>query len=469
MFKMKFPSVYTILVLLTILMAVLTWLVPAGQYQLEKHEAIDSLVPIAGTYQPTQSNPQGIVDILLAPVKGFYDPKTSQARAIDVALFVLIIGGFFGVVNKTKAIESGIFHITLKLKGKEIWMIPTLMGLFALGGTTFGMAEETLPFYTLIIPVMIAAGYDTITGVAVVMIGAGIGALGSTINPFATIIASNAAQVSFTEGLTLRILLLVAGWLLCAAYVMRYASKIKKSPQSSLVFAHKEENENYFLHAQHSVSDSALTLNQKLVLVVLCVTFIVMVWGVSTSGWWMAEISALFLGATILVGLIARMKEEVICQSFINGAKELLGVAFIIALARGLVVIMDEGNITHTFLFYFEQSLSDLSPIAFINAIYAVEAFLSLLIPSSSGLAVLSMPVLAPLADFVNVPRELVVTAYQAASGLPNLVTPTSAIVMGGLALGRVSYITWLKFIAPLLVALTVLVIALLSIGVVIY
>lgn len=467
MFKMKFPSVYTILFSLIVFIAALTWLVPAGKYEMINNDALGTMVPVAGSYAVTESNPQGLVDVLLAPIKGFYDPVSNKARAIDVALFVLIIGGFFGVVNKTKSIESGIFQITQRLQGREIWMIPTLMGLFALGGTIFGMAEETLPFYTLVIPVMIAAGYDSITGVAVVMVGAGIGALGSTINPFATIVASNAAQVSFTEGLELRILILILGWLLAVIYVMRYARKIKRSPELSLVANHREENKNHFLHSKNNVTDSELSRKQKLVLIVLCLTFAIMVWGVSANGWWMAEISALFLGATLVVGIIARMGEDVITNSFIDGARELLGVAFIITLARGLVVVMDEGNITHTFLFYFEQLLSDLSPVAFINAIYGVEAFLSLLIPSSSGLAVLSMPVLAPLADFANVPRELVVTAYQSASGLPNLITPTSAIVMGGLALGRVSYITWLKFITPLIVALTLLVMSLLSLGVI--
>lgn len=466
-FKFKLPSVYTILFLLTILVAALTWVVPAGQYEMANNELLGKLVPVSGSYHQVESNPQDFKDILLAPIKGFYNPVTNQARAIDVALFVLIIGGFFGVVNKTKAIENGIFQITAKLKGREIWMIPTLMGFFALGGTIFGMAEETLPFYTLVIPVMIAAGYDSITGVAVVMIGAGIGALGSTVNPFATIIASNAAQVSFTDGLVLRIIILILAWLLCVAYVMKYARKIKSNPELSLVASHKLANEKYFLHNSINTTDKPLSIQQKLVLTVLLLVFVAMVIGVSYSDWWMAEISALFLAATILVGVVAKINEQTLTTSFIDGAKELLGVAFIITLARGLVVVMDEGNITHTFLFYAEHFLNDLSPIVFINAIYWVESFLSLLIPSSSGLAVLSMPVLAPLADFSNVPRELVVTAYQAASGLPNLVTPTSAIVMGGLALGRVSYSTWLTFIMPLLAMIVLLVMILLSFGVV--
>lgn len=463
--RLKFPSVYTILMLLTVLIAALTWVVPAGQYQMVNNPALAKLVPVAGTYHEVPANPQGWLDILLAPIRGFYDPVTNQARSIDVALFVLIIGGFFGVVNQTKAIESGIFQITQRLKGRELWMIPTLMAMFALGGTIFGMAEETLPFYTLIIPVMIAAGFDAVTGVAVVMIGAGIGTLGSTINPFATIIASNAAQVSFTQGLGLRVAILIAGWLLCVAYVMRYARKVSRNPELSLVARHRKENEQHFLHRSHEVCDSELNLKQKLVLLLLCLTFAIMIWGVSADGWWMAEISALFLGSTIVVGLIGGLDEQGLTSSFITGAKELLGVAFIITLARGLVVTMDNGNITHTLLFYAERFVTDLSPVFFINAIYWVEVLLSFLIPSSSGLAVLSMPVLAPLADFNGVARELVVTAYQSASGLPNLATPTSAIVMGGISLGRISYLTWLKFIGPLLAMLMLLIMVLLSLG----
>ena len=182
----------------------------------------------------------------------------------------------------------------------------------------------------------------------------------------------------------------------------------------------------------------------------------------------MAELSALFLGSSILVGFVGRMSEVEITDSFVNGARDLLGVALIIAIARGLVVVMDNGNITHTILHYAEGLLGGLNEIAFINAIYWVEAVMCLVVPSSSGLAVLSMPVLAPLADFVGVGRELVVTAYQSASGLPNLVTPTSGVVMGGLAIGRVAYSSWLKFIGPLLGVLCTMVMILLSIGVVI-
>ncbi|MGR5462109.1 YfcC family protein [Photobacterium damselae] len=465
--KLKFPSAYTILMLLTVFMAALTWLIPAGQYQMVNNETLGKMVPLVGSYQTVASNPQGIIDILMAPIQGFYDPGEYMARAVDVALFVLVIGGYLAVVTRTGAIDAGIAGTMAKLNGREKWMIPILMGLFALGGTVYGMAEETIPFYALLIPVMIAAGYDSIVGVAIIMVGAGIGCLGSTINPFATVIASNAAEINFMDGIGLRLAILILGWIMCTIYVMRYAEKVKNDPSQSIVASQKDENERLFLHGKEQETPE-LNTTRKIVLMVFGLTFAVMMWGVSVQGWWMAELSALFIGSSILVGFIGRLSETELTDSFVDGARDLLGVALIIAIARGLVVVMDDGNITHTILNYAEGLLAGLPQIAFINAIYWVEAVLCLVVPSSSGLAVLSMPVLAPLADFAGVSRELVVTAFQSASGLPNLVTPTSGVVMGGLAIGRVAYSSWLRFIGPLLGMLTLMVMILLSLGVVI-
>ncbi|EEX94895.1 hypothetical protein VIOR3934_05129 [Vibrio orientalis CIP 102891 = ATCC 33934] len=466
MTKLKFPSAYTILMLLTVLMAILTWAIPAGQYQMETNETLGKMVPVVGTYQTVEPNPQGLVDILMAPIQGFYDPISYTARAVDVALFVLVIGGFLSVVTQTGAIDAGIAGTMKRLTGREKWMIPILMGLFALGGTVYGMAEETIPFYALLIPVMIAAGYDSIVGVAIIMIGAGIGCLGSTINPFATVIASNAAEINFMEGFALRATILVLGWIACVVYVMRYAEKVKQNPELSIVAHQRESNLDHFLHGKQQQTPE-FTITRKIVLAIFGITFVIMMWGVSIAGWWMAELSALFIGSSIVVGFVARMSETEVTESFVNGARDLLGVALIIAIARGLVVVMDNGNITHTILNYAEGLLGGLHEVAFINAIYWIEIVMCLVVPSSSGLAVLSMPILAPLADFAGVSRELVVTAYQSASGLPNLVTPTSGVVMGGLAIGRVAYPLWLKFIGPLLAILTAMVMTLLSLGVV--
>ncbi|WP_219349756.1 YfcC family protein [Psychromonas sp. CD1] len=463
--KFKFPSAYSILFLLIVLMASLTWMIPAGKYQMVMNPDLGKSVPLIGSYHTVEPNHQGFTDILMAPIQGFYDPSSYMARAIDIALFVLIIGGFIGVVTRTGAIDAGIASTLKYLNGREKWMIPILMGLFAMGGTIYGMAEETLPFYTLLLPVMIAAGYDSIVGVAIIMIGAGIGCLGSTINPFATVIASNAASINFMEGFWLRVVILSLGWLLCVIYVMRYAAKVKQDPSKSLVAHQKEENEKHFLHTRKR-QNLVLTTKHKLVLILFALAFLIMVWGVSQAGWWMAELSALFIGASIIIGVVSRLSEEDLTNSFIEGAKDLLGVALIIAIARGLVVIMDNGNITHTILHFAEGLLSGLNDVIFINAIYWIEVVLCFIVPSSSGLAVLSMPIMAPLADFAGVGRELVVTAFQSASGLPNIITPTSGVVMGALAIGRVSYASWLKFSLPLVGMLSIMIMLLLSISV---
>ena len=460
----RFPSAFTILFGLIILVAVLTWIIPAGQYARIPSEALGKDVPVAGSYAPTDANPQGVFEVLLAPISGFYDPASYAANAIDVSLFVLIIGGFIGVVTATGAIDAGIKRAMTRAKGREVWMIPFLMALFALGGTTYGMAEETLAFYLILTPVMIAAGYDALVAVAVILLGAGIGVLGSTINAFSTVIASDAAGVTFADGLPLRLAILAVTWLVTVAFVMRYAARVKADPSKSLVFDRKATNEAHFL--KDTASDVDFTGLQKLVLSLFALTFAVMIWGVSTGGWWMAEMSALFLAAAIIIGIVGRLGETKLVEAFVNGARDLLGVALIIGLARGIVVVMDAGHITDTILHAAELSVAGLSKTAFILVIYWIEVGMSFFVPSTSGLAVLSMPILAPVADFAGVKRELVVTAFATASGMVNLITPTSAVVMGGLAIGRVPYERWLRFVWPLLVVLTLILMAALTLAV---
>ena len=464
--KFKFPSAYTILFGLIVAVAVATWFVPAGQYDRQTNPALGKEVPVPGTYKEVDPNPQGFFDVVLAPVAGFFDPATNEARAIDVALFVLIIGGFLGIVTRTGAIDAGIERAMARLKGREKWMIPILMALFAAGGTIYGMAEESLAFYTLIIPVMIAARYDAVTGVAIIMLGAGVGTLGSTINPFATVIAANAAGVPFTDGIVLRFVILILCWLACVAYVMRYAERVRLDPARSVVADKRVSNEEHFLKGRGNSGDReglVLTLTHRIVLMVFALSFAIMIWGVSAGGWWMAEMSGLFIVSSILVGVIARMSEEDFTTTFVDGARDLLGVALVIGIARGIVVVMDAGKMTDTILFWAEGAVSGLSAIGFINMMFALEVAMSFFVPSSSGLAVLTMPIMAPLADFAGVSRDLVVTAYQSASGLVNLINPTFAVVMGGLALGRVPYERWLRFMWPLLLILTVIIVAAIS------
>jgi uncharacterized ion transporter superfamily protein YfcC len=354
-------------------------------------------------------------------------------------------------------------------------MIPILMGVFALGGTTYGMAEESLAFYALVITVMIAAGYDALVGAAVLLLGCGIGTLGSTLNPFATGIASGFAGSSISEGLILRLVILLVGLAIGIWFVLRYADRVKRDPAASLVHDMKEDNEARFRATAGEGDVQVLTGTHKVILAVFGLAFAVMMYGVipwedlgvglPTLWWWFPEMTASFLLFAVVIGLIGRLGEGELTEAFINGARDLLGVALIIGIARGITVIMNNGQITDTVLHWAELALGDVGQVAFSIVMYALFLPLSFLIPSSSGLATVSMPIMAPLANFVEVPADLVVTAYQSASGLMNLFIPTSAVVMGGLAIARVPYGRYVRWVWPLLAMLAALTIVVLGVG----
>lgn len=469
----RFPTAFTILFVLIAVVAALTWIIPAGQYDRQMSEALGREAPVPGTYHEVEPNPQGWVDVLMAPIEGLYDPVEYTAQAIDIALFVLIIGGFLAVVTRTGAIDAGIGGLLNALQGREILMIPILMTAFAAGGTTYGMAEESLAFYALVIPVMIRAGYDSMTGVAVILLGAGIGTLGSTFNAFATVIASNAAGTTIQDGLMLRVLILVLCLAAGIAFVMRYASRVKADNSRSVIAAQMDEHRTFFL-GEDGGGDTLpeFTRMRAIILSLFGITFAIMLWGVISQGWWMGEMTALFLGMSILVWIVGwfssetSFNEQEFVDTFIDGARDLLGVALIIGVARGIVVVMDNGMITDTILHALEGVFGGWGETGFINLMFGVNVVLSFLVPSSSGLAVLAMPILAPLSDFAGVSRSLTVTAYQSASGWVNLFNPTFAVVMGGLAIGRIAYDKWLRFVAPLLLILAIIIMGCLSISV---
>jgi uncharacterized ion transporter superfamily protein YfcC len=479
--RFTLPSAYTILFALIVLMAVATWIIPAGAYDLDQDGA-----PVPGSYHEVEGDPQRIlVDSLTAPINGLYGIEDAEGNisyynegvlfgAIDVALFIVVIGGFLGVTMQTGAIQAGIASLVTRLRGRERWMIPILMGVFALGGSTYGMAEESLAFYALVISVMIAAGYDAMTGAAVVLLGCGIGTLGSTINPFATGIASGFAGVSISDGLLSRLVILVVGLAIGIFFVMRYAERVRRDPTTSIVHEMKEANEEHF--SVRSAGDATvMTGTQKLILVAFGLAFALMMYGVipwedmgiglPTLWWWFPEMTALFILFSILIGVIGRMSEAVLTDSFVNGARDLLGVALIIGIARGITVVMNNGGVTDTVLHWAEQAVENVGPVGFSIVVFLLFLPLSFLIPSSSGLATVAMPIMAPLAAFVGVQADLVVTAFQSASGIMNLFIPTSAVVMGGLAIARVPYGTYVRWVVPLLAALTALVIVVLGVG----
>ncbi|MCI3029187.1 YfcC family protein [Desemzia sp. C1] len=475
--RFNMPSSYTVLFLIILVIAILTWFVPAGEYQVDEAGNI-----LSGSYQVTEQNPQGLWDVFMAPVKGMIGTETTPG-AIEVSLFIIVVGGFLGVVNRTGALDTGIAQVVKNYKGKEKLLIPILMFIFALGGTTYGMAEETMAFYPLIIPVMVAVGFDTLVAISVVLLGSGVGVLGSTVNPFATGVASQALGISPGEGILWRLIFFFAMYAIATIFVYRYAVKVQKDPSQSLVYKDYKENQKKFAVADIK---EVMSAKQKVVMVLFGLAFFIMILGlvpwstlnenwtffetmnqwlmdlpiigtvlgqqlVPLGNWYFMEITMLFFLMAVIIGLYYRIPEGEIVSTFIEGARDLLGVALVVALARGIQVVMNEGMITATILHIGEQNLSNLSPVLFSILTYVFYIPMSFLIPSTSGLAAATMGIMGPLGGFADVPEHVVITAYQAASGIINLVTPTSGVVMGALAIAGIELTTWWKFTAKLI------------------
>ena len=454
--RFRMPTASSILFLLIALVALSTWVIPAGSYLYEDG------IPITGTYQRVEQSPQGVGAVLQAAFSGFYD-------AVDVCIFIIMVGGFLGVVMKTGAVDAGVGAVIRRLGGREKWLIPILMVFFGLGGTTYGMWEETMAFYPLLIPVFLAAGYDAVVGISVILLGAGAGVISSTVNPFATGIASGFAGVTLGDGIVLRLIQWAVFEGVAIWYVASYAAKVKKDPSRSVVGVGAGKLQ---VTADREIE---LTGRRKAILVVFAGVFLLMTYAVvpfdemglplPTLGWWFPELSALFLVGGVVVGLIDRMKESEIAEVFVAGCADLLGVALIIGISRGITVIMNDGAVTDTILNWGEQALAGAGPVMFVVLVYFIYLPLSVLIPSSSGLATLSIPIVAPLGRFAGVGGELVVTAFQSASGLVNIITPTAAVVMGALALGKVGYDQWFRYVWKLIVYFCALTVLFLAVG----
>jgi uncharacterized ion transporter superfamily protein YfcC len=484
--RFRFPSAFTVLFGVTLSVWLLAFLIPTGEY------AIDEATgrPIPGSYEAVDAGlsfTDRLYELFMAPVHGLYgvqDAATGYIGAYEsgelfgaagVFFFVVAIGIFITMTMRTGAIEAGIGRVGTRFGGRGTALVVILMGIFALGGTTMGMAEETLGFYGLIVPLALTLGYDRLTAASVIILGAGVGTLASTVNPFATGAASAAADVSLGDGIALRAVMLVVLTAVVVAYVVRYAQRVVRDPSRSLVGFRPED-------AEHAVTDPPeLTGRRKLVLWLMGGTFAAMVftivpWAQVINGpeaesfawqldWYFPELAALFLVMGVVIGMVAGLGEKGMTDTIVSGAGDFIGAGLIIVLARGVTVIMNNSKITDTILNTFESAVSGTSSSVFGALMFVVNVPLAFLVPSSSGHATLAMPVLAPLADFAGVGREIVVTAFQSASGWMNLFTPTSAVVMGGLALAGVGYNKFLRFIAPLLAVLFVLILVFVAVG----
>lgn len=472
--KRGMPSSFTILLALLAIVAVIT-------------------VIVSGTSGGAVTAAR-LSDFCTAPIKGFAD-------ALPVCLFIMILGGFLGMMTETGALDNGIAVLVQKLKGNEIMLIPVLMLIFSLGGTTYGMCEETVPFYALLAATMMAAGFDPMVGAATVLLGAGCGCLGSTVNPFAVGAAVDALTgVGIEVNQSIIIGLGAVLWIVTTAmsifFVMNYAKKVKADKGSTILSMQelKDAEEAHGKAASEVHKEVKLTGRQKGVLIAFAFTFVVMIvgfipladlnegvanffdagavydadgnavvqgWSALITGlpigqWYFDEASTWFFLMAVLIGIIGGLSEKQIVNTFITGAADMMSVVLVVALARGISVLMANTGLDVFVLDAAANALAGLSGVIFAPMSFLVYFGLSFLIPSTSGMATVSMPIMGPLAVKLGFSPEVMVMIFSAAIGVVNLFTPTSGAIMGGLALAKIEWTTWLKFALKLIVALSV-------------
>lgn len=485
-FKLKMPGAFTILFILTVVSVILTWVIPAGSYaklsydssdhclqvvqpsgkkqlvpatqkQLDKMDvkidihqftsgAINKPVSVPNTYRREKQHPAGISDVTTSMVNG-------TINAVDIMVFILVLGGLIGVVKASGAFESGLTALTKKTKGKEFLLVFLVAILMLLGGTLCGIEEEAIAFYPILVPVFIAMGYDSIVCVGAIFLASSVGTTFSTINPFSSVIASNAAGTTFTQGLPWRVFGCVGGALFVIGYLYWYSRRVKNNPQLSYSYSDKAAFDREWSVKSTDNVGTKFDIKKKIILLLFVAAFPIMIWGVMSQGWWFPEMASSFLFIAIIIMFMVcfgkdGIGEKATIDAFTNGASSLVGVSLIIGLARGINLILNNGLISDTILHFLSSLVKGMNGPIFIIIMLFIFFILGFIVPSSSGLAVLAMPILAPLADAVNIPRYVVVMAYQFGQYAMLFLAPTG-LVMATLQMLNVKYSHWLRFVWP--------------------
>lgn len=489
-FKLHFPTAITVLFIVMIFAQVLTFLIPAGKYSSLTYDAdnevfvitdphdettempatqetLDTLgiksklddflsgaiykpVSIPGTYQQLEQKPQGWLEFLTSPIRGVYD-------TIDIILFVFILGGCMGVLNAMGALQAAVAALSRATKGREYILIIVISLLIVAGGTTFGMAEETIAFYPILMPVFLAAGYDAMTCIATIYVGSTVGTMYSTVNPFCIGVATKAAGISMADGMNWRFIALGVGTVIALAYILSYARKVRKDPSKSVCYDMKDQIE------QRWATDTDITpefdIHKKVSLLVFGMSFVVLVYGIVVYQWWFDLMTAVFLACAIILAFTCGLGEEKFMDTFIVGAGDLMSVALVVGVARAVNMLLEDGMVSDTILYFFSGVVDGMGPVAFILMMFVIYIILGFFINSSSGLAVLSIPIMSPLGDIAGVSRAAVISAYNYGQGFISYITPTG-LILASLAMVDIPFSRWFKFVTPLLfitIALNVL------------
>lgn len=438
----RFPHTLTIILFIMIGLIILTWIVPSGEYQRE--ELNGRLVVVPGSYERIDGNPQGLWAMLTAPIKGF----VSAAQIIG---FCLIVGGAFGMLNRTGAITAGLTSI-LKFSERKPqyrkFVVPVIMVFFSLAGATFGMSESVIVFVMITIPLAIVMGYDSIVGICMSFMAAGVGFGAAITNPFNLGVAQMIAEVPMFSGWDYRVLIWAVMTAIAITYVMLYIRKLEKDPKRSPVYELDRARDMSEMEGQ---DQKVFKWQRKLIIVLLFVSLALLVVGANSWNWYINEISALFLGLGLLSVLIYRLPAKDTIDAFIGGAKDLVTAGLIIGFSRGLLVIATDGKIIDTILYTVSGWGEGLPGELSIQLIFLFQSAFTFLVPSGSGQAALTVPIVAPLSDLLEIGRQTAITAFHLGDGLMSMIVPTSGVTMGVLAIANIPYQTWVKWFVRLL------------------
>ncbi|MHC1704162.1 MAG: YfcC family protein [Tenuifilaceae bacterium] len=438
----SFPHTITIIMFIMIVFIVLTWVIQAGEY--ERKEFNGRMIVVSGTFKEIDNQPQGLLAMLTAPLKGF-------VSASQIIGFCLLVGGAFGMVNKTGAISAGLSSIlnlsVRKPKYKKL-VIPLIMIFFSLAGATFGMSESTIVFIMITIPLAIAMGYDSIVGICMSFMAAGVGFAAAITNPFNVGVAQGIAEVPMFSGWEFRIFVWFVMTSIAIAYVMYYARRLEKDITISPVY---ELDRKRNLQDMQKVEQMEFNWKRKIILVFLFLALAMLVVGANKWKWYITEISALFLALGIVSAIIYRLSMKDTIDSFISGAKDMIMAGLVIGLSRGLLVIATDGKIIDSILFAVSNWGKDLSSIVSIQIIFLFQSCFTFFVPSGSGQAALTVPIVAPLSDLLGIARQTAIMAFQLGDGIMSMIVPTSGVTMGVLAIANIPYQTWVKWFVKLL------------------
>lgn len=447
--KHKFPHVYVVLFIVIIVSAVLTYVLPSNQYDYQMKDGKATKLVDPASYHSVPSNPVDPWKVLVAVPKGMIE-------VADIIFFIFLVGGSFNILQATGAVESGIRSLVNAFGGKgkgkgksSAWkdglLLFVIVAAFSIGGCTFGMAEEALVFIPMLVPLAIAMGYDSLVGLALALVGPCAGFTGAFINPFTLQVAQRFVGLPLLSGMGYRIVIFAIQTVLAFAFIFIYAQRVKKNPERSAMYEADRQREKIDLEAP-----MPFTLVHKLVLVIMLLTFVVLVYGVNTWGWGIVEISSLFLAMGIISGFVGGMGPSKIAEAFVDGSTALTMGALVVGVARAILVILNQGAILHTIVHGMAAAVAGLPPAFSAIGMYIVQIIISVIIPSGSGMAAVTMPIMGPLATLLGMTQQTAVLIYQFADGFTNIIIPTSGYLLAGVALAKVPYEKWVKWYAPL-------------------